>query len=91
MASSHLYGGSRRMYEPGFFARDRLPWLRFLLRRVNAGQLFITLGMLPLENELGSRALAAFAFSVEQRHGPVPLDVAFDERVTGEFPPGTTT
>ena len=43
---------SRRMYEPGFFA-DRLPWLRFLLRRVNAGQLFMALGMLPLENELG--------------------------------------
>jgi MFS family permease len=81
---------SRRMYEPGFFA-DRLPWLRFLLRRVNAGQLFITLGMLPLENELGSRALASFAFSVQQRHGPVPLEVVFDERVTERFPPGTTT
>lgn len=81
---------SRRMYEPGFFA-DRLPWLRFIMRRVNAGGLFISLGMLPLENELGARALAAFAFSAQRRHGPLPLNDVFDESVAGRFPPGTTT
>ena len=81
---------SHRMYEPGFFA-DRIPWLRFLLRRVNAGQLFVTLGMLPLENELGSRALAAFAFSVQRRHGALPLADVFEERVASRFPSATKT
>ncbi len=79
---------SRRMYEPGFFA-DRLPWLSFLLRRVNAGPLFISLGMLPLENELSSRALAAFAWSVQRRHGPLPLSEIFEEPVASRFPDGT--
>jgi MFS family permease len=81
---------SHRMYEPGFFA-DRIPWLRFLLRRVNAGRLFMTLGMLPLENELSSRALAAFAWSVQRRHGPLPIADVFEERVAGRFPAETQT
>ncbi len=46
--------GSSRMYEPGFLA-TRLPWLGFLLRRVDAGPLFMALGLFPLENELDSR------------------------------------
>ncbi len=49
--------GSRRIYEPGFLAL-RLPWLRFLLRRVDASPLFLTLGVLPLENARGSREVA---------------------------------
>ena len=81
---------SHRMYEPGFFA-DRIPWLRFMLRRLNAGRLFMTLGMLPLENELGSRALAAFAWSVQRRHGPLPIATIFDERVASRFPAETKT
>jgi MFS family permease len=81
---------SHRMYEPGFFA-DRIPWLAFLLRRVNAGQLFVTLGMLPLENELGSRALAAFAYSVQLRHGPLPIADVFEESVASRFPAETKT
>jgi MFS family permease len=79
---------SRRMFEPGFLA-TRIHWLRFLLRRVNAGQLFVSLGMLPLENELGSRAIAAFAWAVQRRHGPLPLSQIFDERVAARFPAGT--
>jgi MFS family permease len=81
---------SRRMYEPGFLA-TRLPWMSFLLRRVNAGQLLMSLGMLPLENELGARELTAFAWSVAQRHGPLPLTEIFDERVASRFPPGTSS
>jgi MFS family permease len=77
---------SRRMYEPGFFA-DRIPWLRFAMRGVNAGKLFMALGMLPLENELGARALAAFAWAVQRRHGPRLLREIFDERVAARFPP----
>ncbi|MGA2758903.1 MAG: MFS transporter [Candidatus Cybelea sp.] len=79
---------SRRMYEPGFLA-DRIGWLRFLLRGVNAGQLFMTLGLLPLENELSARALAAFAWSVQRRHGPLPIDEIFDDSVASRFPPET--
>ena len=53
--------GSRRMYEPGFFA-TRLPWLGFLLRRVDAGPLFMALGAFPLENEVSSREISSLAF-----------------------------
>jgi MFS family permease len=81
---------SRRMYEPGFLA-TRIHWLRFLLRRVNAGQLFVALGMLPLENELGSRFIAAFAWGIARRHGALALSEVFDERVAARFPPGAMT
>jgi MFS family permease len=81
---------SRRMYEPGFMA-ERLPWLRGLLRRVNAGPLFVTLGMLPIENELGSRAVSALAWSVQRRHGPLPVQEVFEERVAALFPPEAQT
>jgi MFS family permease len=81
---------SRRMYEPGFMAY-RIPWARDVMRRVNLGQLFVALGMLPLENELSSRQLTALAYSVQHRHGPVALTDAFDDRVAGKFPPATTT
>jgi MFS family permease len=81
---------SRRMYEPGFLA-TRITWLRSLLRRVNSGGLFVALGMLPLENELSSRAIAAFAWTVQRHHGPLLLDQVFDERVAGRFPPETKT
>jgi hypothetical protein len=79
---------SRRMYEPGFLA-ERIPWLSLLLRRVNAGQLFIALGMLPLENELGSRVISAFAWAAQRRHGPLLISEIFEERVAARFPPGT--
>src|SRR6202042_3783173 len=81
---------SRRMYEPGFLA-GRLPWLRFLLRRVNAGPLFISLGMLPIENHLSSREIAALSWPVQGRHGPLLLRDVFDERTAEKFPPETKT
>jgi MFS family permease len=81
---------ARRMYEPGFMA-IRLPWLRAVLRKVNAGPLFMAIGMLPLENELGSREISALAYSVQSRHGAMPVEAVFDERVSASFPPGTTT
>lgn len=79
---------SRRLYEPGFLAQ-RLPWLRAVLRPFNFGPLFMTLGLLPLENHLGSRELAALAWSAQRRHGPLPLDEIFESRVARKFPPGT--
>ncbi len=81
---------SRRMYEPGFLA-ERLPWLSWLLRRINAGSLFIALGMLPLENELGARQISAWAWSVQRRHGPLPLETVFEDRIASKFEAATTT
>ena len=81
---------SRRMYEPGFLA-VRLPWLRFLLRRIDAGPLFLTLGLLPLENELSSREISGLAWSLQRKHGPLPFREIFDERVASRFPAGTKT
>lgn len=81
---------SRRMYEPGFLA-ERLPWLRWLLRRVNAGPLFVTLGMLPIENELSAREIRALAWSLERRHGALLLRDVFDEPTAARFPAGTAT
>jgi MFS family permease len=81
---------SRRMYEPGFLAL-RLPWLRFLLRGVNAGPLFVSLGLLPLENELSSREVSGLAWSLQRTHGPLPLSEIFDERASGQFSAGTKT
>jgi hypothetical protein len=78
------------MYEPGFMA-IRIPWLRPLLRTFNAGPLFMAMGMLPLENELSSREISALAYSVQRRHGVLPLETIFEERVAASFPPGTTT
>jgi MFS family permease len=81
---------SRRMYEPGFLA-TRLPWLRPFLRHVNAGPLFVALGLLPLENELGSREISGLAWSLQRIHGSLPLSDIFDEPVARAFPPGTET
>ncbi|HEX3463907.1 MAG TPA: hypothetical protein VHS78_07670 [Candidatus Elarobacter sp.] len=67
---------SRRMYEPGFFA-VRMPWLAPVMRGVNAGPLFMTLGMLPLENELSSRPLRSLALEVRAKHGDLPVALVF--------------
>ncbi len=80
----------RRMFEPGFLA-VRLPFLRSVLRNYNPAPLFMTLGMMPLENELGSRQIASLAWSLQRKHGPQTLDVFFDERAAGMFAPGTKT
>jgi hypothetical protein len=81
---------ARRMYEPGFMA-IRLPWLRFALRKFNAGPLFMSIGMLPLENELGAREISALSYSVQAAHGVMRIDDIFDARVASLFPAGTTT
>jgi MFS family permease len=79
---------SRRMYEPGFLAiRLRMPFLRAL----NAGFIFYALGLLPIENELGSRTIASLAWSAGRRHGPMRLADLFEDRVAAQFAPETTT
>jgi MFS family permease len=64
--------GSRRMYEPGFFA-DRFPVLAPLLFHVNAGFLFRAMGLMPVENQLSSRPLRSLAYRLESLHGDLPL------------------
>ncbi|MBV8147952.1 MAG: MFS transporter [Candidatus Eremiobacteraeota bacterium] len=81
---------SRRMFEPGFLAM-RLPFMRSVLRTYNAQALFLALGMLPLENELGSRQISALAWSLQRRHGPLRLEEIFDAATASLFPPGTKT
>jgi MFS family permease len=81
---------SRRMYEPGFFAL-RMPWLAPLMRNVNAGELFVTLGMLPLENELSSRPLRSLAYTLQAAHGDLPLDLVFRADVLAALPSGAKT
>jgi MFS family permease len=84
-----LYTAStRRMYEPGFFAL-RMPWLGFM-RRVNAGPLFLAMGMLPLENELSSRPLRSLALDVHARHGDLPLEIVFRPEALSIAPPNAT-
>jgi hypothetical protein len=81
---------SRRMYEPGFFA-VRMPWLAPLMRTVNAGPLFVALGMLPLENELAARPLRSLANDVRARHGDLPLELVFRGDALRALPPGAAT
>lgn len=80
--------GSRRMYEPGFLAiRLHAPFLR----GYDASALFRAIGLLPIENELGSRTIGGLAWSAGRRHGCLALSEIFDERVAAEFAPETTT
>ena len=79
---------SRRMYEPGFFA-VRMPWLAPVMRDVNAGPLFMTLGMLPLENELSSRPLRSLALAVREKHGDLPVDLVFRPEALARAPAST--
>lgn len=81
---------SRRIYEPGFFA-TRMPWLAPLMRSVNAGPLFMALGMLPLENELAVRPLRSLAHTVHTAHGDLPLDAVFRAEAYAEVAPGART
>jgi MFS family permease len=80
---------SRRMYEPGFFA-TRMPWLGFM-RGVNAGPLFLALGMLPLENELAARPLRSLAHAVRAQHGDLPLELVFRDEARPVIPAGART
>ncbi len=82
-----IYSASgRRMFEPGFLGM-RLPWLRPLLRRVDATKIFLAIGMLPIENEIRSRFLASLAWWVYMQHGEVPLAQIFAPDVIANFDP----
>jgi hypothetical protein len=64
---------SRRTFETGFFAA-RLPWTAPFTRKLNPSALWYSLGLLPIENHLHSRALISLAEEIKQKHGDLPLD-----------------
>ena len=74
----------RRMFEPGFMGM-RLPLLRPLLRRFDPTKLFLALGLVPIENEIRTRAMASLAWWVYLRHGDLLLGEVFDEEVVSRF------
>ena len=76
----------RRLFEPGFIAR-KWRWLEWLMRRVNTGALFHALGMEPIENEIRSRTLLAFAHIVLERHGDLPLTQVFTDQALERLRP----
>jgi 1-acyl-sn-glycerol-3-phosphate acyltransferase len=76
----------RRLFEPGFMAR-KWRWLEWLMRRVNTGALFRALGMVPIENEIRSRAFVSFAHAVLERHGDLPLTQVFTDEALARLPP----
>jgi len=69
---------SRRVMEPGFMAW-RIPWLEPVMRHVSNATLFRLIGILPIENELRRRSVAAIAWEVYQRHGDLRFREVFSE------------
>jgi hypothetical protein len=65
-----------------------MPWLAPLMRTVNAGPLFVALGMLPLENELAARPLRSIAWTLHERHGDLPLALVFRADALATIPAG---
>jgi hypothetical protein len=63
---------SRRTFETGFFAA-RLPWTAPLTRGINMTGLWLRFGILPIENQLHSRALISLAEEFRRAHGDLPL------------------
>lgn len=78
------------MWEPGFFA-ERIPWLSPFLRSMNAGWLFASLGMQPIENELSARPFVSVAYALVGRHGDLPVDAVFSPNVRKQLPASLLT
>ena len=75
---------AKLLFEPGFMAM-RIPWLWRALRKLNMGWFFLAIGLLPIENELQSRSIARWAWSVERLHGQLPLERIFKEGVVERY------
>lgn len=75
---------AKLLFEPGFMA-VRIPWLWRALRKLNMGWFFMAIGLLPIENELQSRSIARWAWSVERLHGQQPLERVFKAPVVERY------
>ena len=71
---------SRRTFETGFFAA-RLPWTAPFTRALNPTALWLSCGLLPIENHLHSRPLRSLAEEVRAKHGDLPLATILPEDV----------
>jgi 1-acyl-sn-glycerol-3-phosphate acyltransferase len=76
---------SRRMWEPGFFA-ERIAWLSPVLRSLNFGWLFSSLGLQPIENELHVRPFASVAYELMNLHGDLEVGTVFTESARKRLP-----
>ncbi len=76
---------SRRMWEPGFFA-ERLPGLSSLLRMLNFGWLFSSIGLQPIENELHERPFVSVAVVLQDLHGDLDVATVFADRARARLP-----
>lgn len=76
---------SRRMWEPGFFA-ERISWLSPVLRMLNFGWLFSSLGLQPIENELHERPFVSVAYSLQSLHGDLDAEAVFAESARTRLP-----
>lgn len=80
---SPLFAASAKlMHEPGFMAM-RVPWMSRILGGVNLSWLFSGFGLLPIENQLRTRAVSRWAWSIARERGCVPLDRIFKAEFLG--------
>lgn len=79
-----LAATAKLLFEPGFMA-IRIRWLWRVLRTLNMDWFFLAIGLLPIENELQSRSIARWAWSVQLLHGQLPMDEIFKESVVERY------
>ncbi len=79
-----LAATAKLLFERGFMAM-RIRWLWRALRNLNMNGFFLAIGLLPIENELQSRSIARWAWSVERIHGGLLLEDIFKENVVERF------
>lgn len=75
---------SRRTFETGFFAA-RIPWTAPLTRTFNPTALWLSCGLLPIENHLHSRPLRSLAEEVRAKHGDLPLATILPDDVLAKM------
>lgn len=75
---------AKLLFEPGFMAM-RIRWLWRVLRTLNMERFFLAIGLLPIENELQSRSITRWAWSVQRLHGPLLLEEIFKEPVVERY------
>ena len=75
---------AKLLFEPGFMA-VRIPWMWRPLRKLNMDRFFMAIGLLPIENELQSRSIARWAWSVERLHGQLALENIFKQAIVDRY------
>ncbi len=79
-----LAATARVLFEPGFMA-VRFPSMWRVLRNLNMNWFFLAIGLLPIENELQSRSIGRWAWSVERIHGRIRLEEIFKDSVVERY------